>query len=86
MVVFICLKQMFLITLVVLRVVATSLSIGLAVFRQKSWFRMGESDINRTLYLGKIRGFWLPVKFEISAPLGKAVARLIDKNHKHQSK
>ena len=53
---------------------------------KKSWFRMSESDINRTLYLGKIRGFWLPVKFEISAPLGKAVARLIDKNHKHQSK
>ena len=51
---------------------------------KKSWFRMSESDINRTLYLGKIRGFWLPVKFEISAPLGKAVARLIDKNHKHQ--
>ena len=53
---------------------------------KKSWFRMSEADISRTLYLGKIRGVWLPVKFEISAPLGKAVARLINKNRKHQFK
>ena len=41
-------------------------------------FKFGESDISRTLYLGEIRGYWLPVRFEISAPLGTAVARLID--------
>ncbi|MCH1448757.1 MAG: hypothetical protein L7U49_01105, partial [Litoricolaceae bacterium] len=44
---------------------------------KKSWFRIGESEITRTLYLGKIRGHWLPVRFEISAPLGVAVARLM---------
>ena len=52
--------------------------------KKKGCFRLSESEINRTLYLGKIRGYWLPVKFEISAPIGKAVARLIDKNHKRQ--
>ena len=52
--------------------------------KKKGWFHLSESEINRTLYLGKIRGYWLPVKFEISAPIGKAVARLIDKNHKRQ--
>lgn len=41
-------------------------------------FRFGESEIIRTLYLGKIREYWLPVRFEISAPLGTAVARLKD--------
>ena len=51
---------------------------------KKGWFRSNESEIHRTLYLGRIRGYWLPVRFEISAPLGKAVARLIDKNHKRQ--
>lgn len=52
--------------------------------KKKGWLRFTESEIRRTLYLGRIRGYWLPVKFEISAPLGKAVARLIDKNHKGQ--
>jgi len=51
---------------------------------KKGWFRSTESEIHRTLYLGRIRGYWLPVRFEISAPLGKAVARLSDKNHKRQ--
>ena len=44
---------------------------------KKGWFRIGESEITRTLYLGNIRGHWLPVRFEISAPLGIAVARLM---------
>jgi hypothetical protein len=44
---------------------------------KKGWFRIGESEITRTLYLGKIRRHWLPVRFEISAPLGFAVARLM---------
>ena len=44
---------------------------------KKGWFRIGESEITQTLYLGKIRGHWLPVRFEISAPLGIAVARLM---------
>ena len=44
---------------------------------KKAWFRIGESEITRTLYLGNIRGHWLPVRFEISAPLGVAVARLM---------
>jgi len=48
---------------------------------KKGWFRSTESEIHRTLYLGRIRGYWLPVRFEISAPLGKAVARLLDENH-----
>ena len=39
-------------------------------------FRFGESEIVRTLYLGQIRGYWLPVRFEVSAPIGTAVARL----------
>jgi hypothetical protein len=39
-------------------------------------FRFGESEITRTLYLGQIRGHWLPVRFEVSAPIGTAVARL----------
>lgn len=52
--------------------------------KKKGWFHLSESEISRTLYLGKIRGYWLPVKFEISASLGKAVARLIDKNQKSQ--
>ena len=45
---------------------------------KKGLFRFGESEITRTLYLGKVRGHWLPVRFEISAPLGTAVARLLD--------
>jgi len=44
---------------------------------KKGWFRFGDSEITRTLYLGNIRGHWLPVRFEISAPLGTAVARLM---------
>ena len=43
-------------------------------------FKFGESEISRTLYLGEIRGHWVPVRFEISAPLGTAVARLINLN------
>lgn len=43
---------------------------------KKGLFRFGESEITRTLYLGNIRGHWLPVRFEVSAPLGTAVARL----------
>ena len=39
-------------------------------------FRFGESEITRTLFLGQIRGYWLPVRFEVSAPIGTAVARL----------
>ena len=42
-------------------------------------FRFGESEITRTLYLGQIREYWLPVRFEISAPLGTAVARLTNR-------
>ena len=51
---------------------------------KKGWFRATESEIYRTLYLGRIRGYWLPVRLEISVPLGKAVARLSDKNHKRE--
>ena len=39
-------------------------------------FHFGESEITRTLFLGQIRGYWLPVRFEVSAPIGTAVARL----------
>ena len=45
---------------------------------KKGFFKLGESEISRTLYLGEIRGHWVPVRFEISAPLGTAVARLVD--------
>ena len=47
---------------------------------KKGLFKFGESEISRTLYLGEIRGHWVPVRFEISAPLGTAVARLINLN------
>ena len=43
---------------------------------KKGLFKFGESEITRTLYLGQIRGHWLPVRFEVSAPIGSAVARL----------
>jgi hypothetical protein len=43
---------------------------------KKGLFKFGESEITRTLYLGQIRGHWLPVRFEVSAPIGTAVARL----------
>ena len=43
-------------------------------------FKFGESEITRTLYLGQIRGHWLPVHFEVSAPIGSAVARLAVSN------
>ncbi len=43
-------------------------------------FKFGEDEISRTLFLGEVRGHWVPVRFEISAPLGTAVARLIDLN------
>lgn len=44
---------------------------------KKGLFKFGEPEISRTLYLGQIRGYWLPVRLEISAPLGTAVARLV---------
>jgi len=43
---------------------------------KKGLFKFSESEITRTLYLGQIRGHWLPVRFEVSAPIGSAVARL----------
>ena len=43
---------------------------------KKGLFKFGELEITRTLYLGQIRGHWLPVRFEVSAPIGSAVARL----------
>tara|TARA_B100001093_G_scaffold221604_1_gene212521 strand:+ start:4824 stop:5597 length:774 start_codon:yes stop_codon:yes gene_type:complete len=51
---------------------------------KKGWFRIREPEISRTLYLGKIRGYWLPIQFEISAPLGKVVARLMDINYERK--
>jgi hypothetical protein len=47
---------------------------------KKGLFKFGESEISRILYLGEIRGHWVPVRFEVSVPLGSAVARLIDVN------
>ena len=47
---------------------------------KKGLFKFGESEITRTLYLGQIRGHWLPVRFEVSAPIGSAVARLAISN------
>ena len=47
---------------------------------KKGLFKFGESEITRTLYLGQIRGHWLPVRFEVSAPIGSAVARLAVSN------
>ena len=67
-------------TLVAQRVAVISPLTRIGGFSTKTGlFKFGESDISRTLYLGEIRGYWLPVRFEISAPLNRsgAVDRLI---------
>ena len=38
--------------------------------------KLDESEITRTLYFGNIKGQWLPVRFEIELPFGRATARL----------
>ncbi len=43
----------------------------------RRWFNTEESELDRTLYFGKVGEHWLPVRFEISAPIGKAVARWV---------
>ena len=43
---------------------------------ERGLFKFEESKITRTLYFGKIRDHWIPVRFEIESPLGMAVARL----------
>lgn len=41
----------------------------------RRWFHADESDLKRTLYFGQVGTHWLPVRFEIQAPVGQAVAR-----------
>ena len=38
--------------------------------------KFDESAITRTLYFANIKGQWLPVRFEIELPIGRATARL----------
>lgn len=43
---------------------------------RRGLFRFGEEDISRRLYFAEIGGRWWPVRFELTSPLGEAVARL----------
>lgn len=43
---------------------------------RRGLFRFGEAEIQRRLYFAEVQGGWWPVRFEITSPLGDAVARL----------
>ncbi len=43
----------------------------------RRWFNTEESEVSRVLYFGRLGAHWLPVRFEISAPIGSAVARWV---------
>ena len=43
---------------------------------KRSLVKFDESEITRTLYFANIKGQWLPVRFEIELPFGRATARL----------
>ena len=43
---------------------------------RRGLFRFGEEEISRRLYFSEIDGRWWPVRFELTSPLGDAVARL----------